>query len=779
MFSNSEEDKKTWRERLEAKIGRLIGINFITVHYAYFIFGSLFTALVFWGSSTTLQSISFTDALFFTTSAFTDTGLNTVNLSEINTWQQVILFGLMICGSQIFVSGFVVLVRLQRFEKTFRHVIKRRKEARRMKKKRNLGRAKSLEQVEKEEQDDGFDVEQGLSRQQSDEKSQGATVSPTNTAPNDEVFPGANSETSSDAGDVFHAQTDGGRDRALSERSVRFEPQSKPSAPRQPLSPVPENAGLARTGTQITQAGSMSTSRQHRPLFSFTGVGATANAQIRHRTPSAVSGASASGPSLARARTGTSSTQNQTNPFFHSAAGYFGRNSQVHGLSLEERQELGGYEYSAIMLLAILVPFYLFIWQFLGALAFGAWVKNYRPELTRGNGLNPWWVGAFTSVSAFNNSGMMLLDANMVAFQDSPFMLISTGLFVLAGNTAYPIILRAAVWTIWKVLGLLPNKEFWDFDRKALRFLLDHPRRCYTNMFPSTHTWWLFGVLLLLNIVDWVMFEILNIGNDEIHNLSIGTQILGGLFQAIAVRAGGFYVFAIATLRISLQVLYVIMMYISVYPVTITMRNSNVYEESSLGLFAEDSNEDEQPLPVSPEPAGKLGGIKRRMTVVGNVANAHNREDRTQFVRQQVRAQLSHDLWWVVLALFVIMIIEGSQFERNPETFSVFNFLFEVISAYGNVGLSVGVPYDAYSFSGAWRTLSKLVLIAVMLRGRHRGLPVAIDQAIKLPGLKDIEAEVGAMEPDDEPLTPVTPATNLPTARNLGRAGTFTMAKAR
>ena len=90
-------------------------------------------------------------------------------------------------------------------------------------------------------------------------------------------------------------------------------------------------------------------------------------------------------------------------------------------------------------------------------------------------------------------------------------MLISTGLFILAGNTAYPIILRAAVWTIWKVLGLLPNKDFWDFDRKALKFLLDHPRRCYTNMFPSTHTWWLLGVLLVLNIVDWVMFEILNV----------------------------------------------------------------------------------------------------------------------------------------------------------------------------------------------------------------------------------------------------------------------------
>lgn len=50
------------------------------------------------------------------------------------------------------------------------------------------------------------------------------------------------------------------------------------------------------------------------------------------------------------------------------------------------------------------------------------------------------------------------------------------------------------------------------------------------------------------------------------------------------------------------------------------------------------------------------------------------------------------------------------------------------------MGLSLGVPYDSYSFSGAWRTLSKLILIAVMLRGRHRILPAAVDMAVLVPG---------------------------------------------
>ena len=79
------------------------------------------------------------------------------------------------------------------------------------------------------------------------------------------------------------------------------------------------------------------------------------------------------------------------------------------------------------------------------------------------------------------------------------------------------------------------------------------------------------------------------------------------------------------------------------------------------------------------------------------------------------------------------MVIEASQFEANPAVFSVFNVIFEVVSGYGCVGISIGLPNEEYSFCGAWHKLSKLVLCAVMIRGRHRGLPVAIDQAVLLP----------------------------------------------
>ena len=147
---------------------------------------------------------------------------------------------------------------------------------------------------------------------------------------------------------------------------------------------------------------------------------------------------------------------------------------------------------------------------------------------------------AFNAVSAFNNCGMSLLDANMTAFQDSYFLLLSMGFFILAGNTAYPIFLRLIIWVAYKIL---PNNDFWRYDREILEFLLKHPRRCYTNLFPSRHTWWLGSCVVMLNAVDWAMFEILNIGNKRITQpLSTKIQVLDGFFQALAVRSGGFYV---------------------------------------------------------------------------------------------------------------------------------------------------------------------------------------------------------------------------------------------
>ncbi|TFK56779.1 TrkH-domain-containing protein [Heliocybe sulcata] len=69
----------------------------------------------------------------------------------------------------------------------------------------------------------------------------------------------------------------------------------------------------------------------------------------------------------------------------------------------------------------------------------------------------------------------------------------------------------------------------------------------------------------------------------------------------------------------------------------------------------------------------------------------------------------------------------------NATWFNQFTIIFEIVSAYATVGLSLGIPTQNYSLSGAFQPLSKIIMCAVMLRGRHRDLPVAVDRAILLP----------------------------------------------
>ena len=288
---------------------------------------------------------------------------------------------------------------------------------------------------------------------------------------------------------------------------------------------------------------------------------------------------------------------------------------------------------------------------------------------------------------------MALLDANAVAIQENYYPLLTLSLLILAGNTCFPPFLRLIIWTMKKALPKSSTSHRMQKWRTVLMFILDHPRRVYTNLFPAPQTWWLVLSLICLNGADWLFFEILNIGNPATDAIPPRYRVLDGLFQAFAVRAGGFYVVDIAQLRSGLLVLYVLMMYVSALPVTMTIRSTNVYEERSLGVFSEDQEEQGgRPKDLSRSPT-LMNSLNRQFTARPDRMANWNRAD---FVRQQLRSQLGHDLWWIALAIFLITIIETGQFERNPVVFATFNIIFEVVSAYGTVGISTGGKMSLY-----------------------------------------------------------------------------------
>jgi len=136
--------------------------------------------------------------------------------------------------------------------------------------------------------------------------------------------------------------------------------------------------------------------------------------------------------------------------------------------------------------------------------------------------------------------------------------------------------------------------------KETFAFLLDHPRQCFTLLFPSSATWWLFAVLFILNALDLFFFLVLDLGDSYTSAIPVGYRILDGFFQAVSTRTAGFSVTNLALLHPAMLVSYLIMMYISVFPVAISIRRTNVYEEKSLGIYAVDDEENPSFLGKSP-----------------------------------------------------------------------------------------------------------------------------------------------------------------------------------
>lgn len=310
-----------------------------------------------------------------------------------------------------------------------------------------------------------------------------------------------------------------------------------------------------------------------------------------------------------------------------------------------------------------------------------------------------------------NNLGFTLTPDSMISFRDATWPLLVMSFLAFAGNTCYPIFLRCSIWMSSQVARFLERRTKNDQKRaslkstlQSLQFLLDHPRRCYTLLFPSNVTWALFGILFLLNFLDTLIIVVCDLHNAEVASLPAGPRVLAAIFQAASSRHTGTADFNLAKVSPAVQFSLLIMMYVSVFPVAISVRASNTYEERSLGTYAPDPDMDE------------------------GVSSA-------TYLMNHARGQLGFDLWYIFLGTFCICIAEaGPIADPTNLAFNVFAILFEVTSAYANVGLSLGTNATLTSLCGDFHTFSKLVICAMMIRGRHRGLPYALDRSIMLPG---------------------------------------------
>ncbi|OZJ07024.1 hypothetical protein BZG36_00227 [Bifiguratus adelaidae] len=651
--------------------------HFLQLHYTYFITLTFVFSGLLCIKAGDNYPFNYVDALFFSASAISLTGLNTIDLSQLSFYQQFLLFVLMLLGSQVLISGFIVRIRRHWFEKEFEQIVR---DLRRRRLEQRRHRRSGLSSTEPSKREDTG-------------RENGATAS------------GEREQ------DTLHHDVDRDVDQALEEAS-------------------------SETQTDDRKTNSYQGQPKDTKITFTPDVSNHANQLRQRREATTVSEAE---PALTRSVTGISMLSQ--------------RSIISRPLTEAERQQLGGAEYGALRTLEWVVGIYFVVMQVGVALILRLWLAcspYWTGVLVSQPGSpDPWWFSFFISVSAFNNVGFSLVNANMVPFENALVILIFMSILIVFGNTGYALALRLILWTLWRTL---PEK--YAVQRDVYKFLLDHPRRCFTTLFPARQTWWLLVVLIILTCAELFFFLVLNLTNSAVTMIPWGYRIMDGLFQAFATRTGGFAVVNLSALNQGVLVLYVLSMYISVYPVTISLRHTNIYEQRSLGIYdANDDTEfDEKDLSTSFTRTNSVSSnfahsLSRTTTFLSNLGTPERQ--RTSFLKApdffvmtQIRHQLTSDIGWIILALFLICAIESTRIAQDIN-FSVFAIIFETVSAFANVGISFGYPNTTFSFSGQWTTACKVILCVIMIRGRHRGLPAAIDRSVLLPSeaMHQLESE--------------------------------------
>lgn len=375
--------------KLRRALQSIVYPRFIMIHYSYILLWTIVTSVIIYPA----KNVSYTDALFFGCAAATQSGLNTVDLNDMRTYQQVVIYCVPMVTSPIFIHTAVVFVRIYWFEKRFQHLVQS---------------ARTIRRTGTVSESSSSDVEQQSSKM----RSNGSSGSNGSSLVNDDIAAGTSRRSSDDSA----------------------------------ANPQPE---------VVLEAGS----RDETPYLSW-------NARP-------------------------------------------GRNSTFIGLNEAQRDELGGIEYRSLKTLAvILISYYLFFHVF-GLICLVPWIMRstkYGPVIRQAGQGRPWW-GVFTAGSAFNDFGLTMTPNSMESFQQAAFPLLVMSFLIIIGNTAFPCMLRFIIW----ILSIVVRRDtpLWD----ELRFLLDHPRRCFTLLFPQKATWWLFATVIVLNVVNMVVLVVLNVGN--------------------------------------------------------------------------------------------------------------------------------------------------------------------------------------------------------------------------------------------------------------------------
>jgi trk system potassium uptake protein TrkH len=274
------------------------------------------------------------------------------------------------------------------------------------------------------------------------------------------------------------------------------------------------------------------------------------------------------------------------------------------------------------------------------------------------------WTSVFHAVSAYCNAGFSLYDANMMQYQDNATVLLTVSVLVVVGGIGFPVLLD--------VIRTVQDRPPGKWARLHLHSKL---------MLIGT------TALILAGFVSFLVLE----WDGVLLGMPLSQRLLLSLFHAVTPRTAGFNAVDMTALSNATLFMTMLLMFVGAGPGS----TAGGYKVSTMMILVLRG-------------WATFRGLSRLSVF------------RRTVPREAVdRALVTVMLFAVVatLGLTILLVLEQSAMP-HPDTKGLFmDAAFEVVSALGTVGLSVGMTTQL-------TTSGKVIIIILMYLGRLGPLTV-------------------------------------------------------
>ena len=272
------------------------------------------------------------------------------------------------------------------------------------------------------------------------------------------------------------------------------------------------------------------------------------------------------------------------------------------------------------------------------------------------------WFGLFHSVSAFNNAGFALFSDNLMGYRGDLTINLVITTLIIAGGLGFFVL-----------SGLLRLRK-----KTAVAMSV------HTKLVLTVTACLLAGGTLAILALEWT-------NPKTLAPLGVGEKVLAAYFQAVTPRTAGFNTISIGDMTSPALFLTIILMFIGA------------------------------------SPGGTGGGVKTTtfgIVVVALWSTVRGERDTNVFRRRLPQDLVRRAFTLSILAAVGLLFIIGLLL--LTEQHGLLHTSYEAVSAFGTVGLSMGVPGSVLSLSGFFGTGGKWLIMFLMFMGRVGPLTLAV-----------------------------------------------------